>query len=368
MTAATSKGFGAVAYLNMLPFFADDPSILLCSTPAELNDLMRLGKVASGCSSVITGLANGLVPLVPLLGVAAERCVGSVYIEPLGLGKSRRQRALWSTWLACNAGGAGRLGWSSHETATGARATSSAQTLRLLTCGASAQSLWIVQTLASAQGLRVEVMSIPSTWHDADETQLLEMLSQVDHRTDHGGPYPNRGDQDVLTALLVIGDPALLRKCRFRDSSAVSLDHAAPGPWPWRLDVADLWSAFCGLPCIFALWFVGAQASADDTARAARTLSAYAQEWHSSTRDRRSRASCNFLASRGQGDLIRLMGEDALTRYLDNLRYDLSAPGYAESLRLMAWLAGEQANHVGPEAAHELNPDRPIVSTPEQTF
>lgn len=334
---------GAVAYLNMLPFFADDPQVLLCESPAKLNALLSSGALLAGCCSVIAGLEAGLEPLVPHMGVAAEATVGSVYLEPLGLGSDDNQMELWSQWLTANRNGASRVDrvHTQSHTFTWPRICGR---LRVLTCGASAQSLWIVKTLWRLQGFETEVLAIPEMWHTWPEDKILQALQAQAQATAQAQPVAD--DLPTLTALLVIGDPALVRKHSMPGSSRAAGSknpgkdtHEWPQRWPWRLDVADLWASFSGLPCLFALWFASRQSSPSDRVAAAETLAAATQKWLARPSKERAQVACGFLAERGIPDLLWSHGTAELERYLNNLRYDLNLPSYAASLQLMGDLA-----------------------------
>jgi predicted solute-binding protein len=311
MTTSAPR-LGAVAYLNMLPFFAEDPGMMLTETPAQLNSLMAAGAVDAGCSSLIAGLRNGLVPLSPALGVAAESGVGSVYLEPLGLSRHPNQSEAWQKWVT-DLRNAYRVGPAPNTSPTH---------LRILTCGASAQSLWLVQTMAHWLGMATTVLPVPEVWHTLDEKHLLQALDRQDNST-------------TLTALLVIGDPALLRDHAFPVESIRS----QAMPWPWRLDVADLWSSFTGLPCIFALWFAAQNSSQDLTQLTSRHLATCIERWQQRSRSQKWAAAQEFLQTRENHELLDKLGPERIGAYLDNLRFELDGPEHRESLAIMKTLA-----------------------------
>ncbi|MCA2959369.1 MAG: hypothetical protein IOD12_03895 [Silvanigrellales bacterium] len=240
----TDARLGAVAYLNMLPFFHQG-NITVFKTPRALNDAARRGDVDAACMSAIAGLRAGFRPLFPAFGIGAAGPVRSVFVEPVPF--SAAEDGFWRNWE---------------------RGLPSREEVVLWTSGASEHSEWLASTLLETAGARVEVIV------DAELEKLsAEALRARLERHRRGRP----------AAALFIGDPALVRA------------HSEPATF--RVDLASAWQAFSGLPCVFAAWFncraPGANdASADQSAEVhVATLSAALESWEA-------------LGSRGRRDAI----------------------------------------------------------------
>jgi predicted solute-binding protein len=244
---------GAVNYLNMLPYFAFAPQISRTATPREMNAMAREGRVSAACISAIAGLAGGLEPSIPFIGVGAEHKVESVFLEPIipaGAGAAAMVE-FWSGVRSRNFGGLRQLGMRDTAAVDAQRSR-----VRILTSGASEQSEWLFRMLLAAQGIASSVERTPSTLQHSD------VAAWVAHRE-----TPTGDTEGTPTALLMIGDPALHRRL------AVPTEALVGG----RIDLAEFWRDFADLPCIFAVWFVAAGAPRDvDIGPARASLAA----WH----------------------------------------------------------------------------------------
>ena len=333
MTDSKSPLRAAVAYLNMLPFFADDSEVKLYDSPQALNQDLTAGRVIAGCSSVIAGLDAGLRVIQPRLGVAAEGDVDSVFIEPIGMTNNSDCRLAWERFVVANHTGLQKKIPSVAIEPN--RKSDRAPTVTILSSGASAQSLWIVKTLFLAQGYAVALRIIDR------ELEQLSVCSIENHLPDLGVTYPrHEGD---LCCLLMIGDPALERRGTFACSDERSSAQSSESSLNLhRLDVAALWQSYTGLPCVFALWFTPCGDNDDRAQAAADKLLAKATEWNSFDGSRKLNFAVRFLKSRNQERLLSILGHDGIARYLDNLRFDLSDDSYARSIAAMAQLRQAQ--------------------------
>jgi predicted solute-binding protein len=334
MTESTSLR-AAVAYLNMLPFFADDSEVKLYDSPQALNHDLTAGRVIAGCSSVIAGLDAGLRVIHPRLGVAAEGDVDSVFIEPIGVSTSQECRLAWERFVVANQDGLQKdMRWiaSDHIDHSGR-----VPTVTILSSGASAQSLWIVKTLFLAQGYAVSVRIVGREFEQMPVATIEKQLPNL------AASHPIHPDD--LYCLLMIGDPALERRgtfaCNDEGPSAQSSDSSIN---LHRMDVAALWQSYTGLPCVFALWFTPCGDNDDHAQAAADKLLAKATEWNSFDGMRKLSFAVRFLKSRNQERLLAILGHDGIARYLDNLRFDLSDDSYARSIATMAQLRQAQMN------------------------
>jgi|GEM_PF-4753830 len=281
-TPSAGAGLGAVAYVNMLPYFHLG-NVPLFPTPRALNEHARAGKLVGACTSAIAGLRAGWRPLVPLHGIGAEGEVRSVYIEPILLGDpvAESAKAVESVESVDWKELPDRLAGSMPK---GARAlpTSILPAVTLFTSGASEHSEWLACVLLKAVGHTVHVVREPALAGVPEET--LQRLIR-----DHA--------KTPLAALLLIGDPALFRGVRLP---------AAP-----RFDLAQLWRAATGLPCVFAVWFdcrpterldtreTGAPFATGESVRVVEVLHENLRAWEClSSAGRRERIAW-FLASQG---------------------------------------------------------------------
>jgi predicted solute-binding protein len=340
MTDSTSLR-AAVAYLNMLPFFADDSEVRLYDSPQALNHDLTAGRVIAGCSSVIAGLDAGLRVIQPRLGVAAEGDVDSVFIEPIGIANNSDCRSAWERFVVANLSG---LKTEMPRAVSGQDGKSpAAPTVTILSSGASAQSLWIVKTLFLAQGYAVSVRIIGRELEQMSVSSIEKCLAGL------GVAYPvHEGD---LCCLLMIGDPALERRGTFACSEERPSAQSFDSPMNiHRMDVAALWQSYTGLPCVFALWFTPRGDNDERAQAAADRLLAKATEWSGFDGNRKLNLAVNFLKSRKQERLLSVLGHDAIVRYLDNLRFDLSDDSYAQSIATMdslrqAQMSRERGRH-----------------------
>jgi predicted solute-binding protein len=325
----------AVAYLNMLPFFADDSEVKLYDSPQALNHDLTAGRVIAGCSSVIAGLDAGLRVIQPRLGVAAEGDVDSVFIEPIGISNNSECRSAWERFVSTNRNGLQKK--LPNAAVDQNRKSGRARTVTILSSGASAQSLWIVKTLFLAQGYTVSVRIIG---REFEQMPVASIEKQIPNLAASHPIHP-----DDLCCLLMIGDPALERRGTFAWSderpSAQSTDSSMNLQ---RMDVAALWQSYTGLPCVFALWFTPCPVNDERADEAAARLLAKATEWNGFDGNRKLNFAVSFLKSRNQERLLSILGRDGIARYLDNLRFDLSDDSYAMSIATMAKLRQDQMN------------------------
>ena len=231
--------FGAVAYLNMLPFFYSNKEIVLAKSPRELNTGAREGSIDCACMSVIAGIRSGFKPVFPFVGVGSENRVRSVYLDALPMADASRLalpetqktqgRAseiaelpdFWGQFCIENKGHLEHFSMATPPVAKGR--------VHLFTAGASEHSEWLACVLLWTQGYETSVHRIDASANFESSQVLAERYAHVCN----GEP----------AALLVIGDPALARVRRF------------PHMARCRLDLATLWNSFSGLPCLFATWF-----------------------------------------------------------------------------------------------------------------
>jgi predicted solute-binding protein len=327
-----------VNYLNMLPFFATEPQVHLAFSPSELNSQLLNGQVITGCSSVIAGLRAGLSWVQPIMGVAADGPVGSVFVEPLGLNTRRGQMDSWIEILENNAYG------HSHQERS-ARTHSKSCILTILTSGASAQSLWIFSKLCNQQGIATRTVTIPEHWEEYPPEEILAAAQSLNLIIADG-----ESSIQSLTALLVIGDPALRRTHLFPACHATGT-HPLLGQAPWRIDLGSMWRDYCGLPCVFALWFAAKDAPTFAIESAAARIRSAMESWSQLDQDSRTQQALRYLESTGKATLAKELGPHFLANYLDQLRFDLDSPPYIESLRIMADLmeVDDQASLVIPK-------------------
>lgn len=319
---AGSPTVGAVAYLNMLPYFFGDDDVVLHRTPQELNRALAAGEVDAGCSSVVAGFELGLEPLWPLAGVGAEAGVRSVYLEPVVASETERfqwqsLRAAFSAVHQHDCDGASRqsLGLAQGKVSE----------VLLLSSGASAQSLWLCENLLSGMGVHTRVRLIEPSLLRCSPQEILS----------HLGP----SDADQLRCVLAIGDPALRRLYLFPEPEHVLL----------RFDLGELWRDYTGLPCLFALWFARKGLSESVRSALGERMLVGLDRWNGLTLEQRMDAALAFLeranahasepSEHGKSHLLglgRIMGHSALADYLACLCFDLSAPGFVKSYRRMS--------------------------------
>lgn len=207
----TTQSFAAVAYLNMLPFFADDASIKLYSTPRALNS--DKPQCNAYCSSLIAGLTDGSRPLTSQLGVFSSGAVQSVFIEPVIHAETHAKfwKQLEELW--------------SHRHPSPAEALRDSEThgrIVLRSSGASEQSVWMLKILSALGGFSIEVLTdSPSAPHSIDSAST--------------------GEKKPPEARLWIGDPALERRLQSPDA--------------YRIDLGQVWNTHMGHKAWFAGWF-----------------------------------------------------------------------------------------------------------------
>lgn len=314
---------GAVAYLNMLPYFYGDEDVILYRTPHALNEALASGTVDAGCSSVIAGLELGLEPLRPLAGVAAEAGVGSVFVEPVMAGPldAEHWHSVRSALLRSTDPDSG---FQSGLSLSVERLADISEVV-ILTTGASAQSLWLVQVLLRAIGLIPRVIDVDPRILDLSPEALAHECASA-------------SGQGQLCCLLAIGDPALRRLYRFPLGNQGQM----------RLDIGTLWKAYMGLPCLFALWFVQPGLPKRVLVGLSARLQACLSRWHALPKAARLSAARAFLARswdscqvndvherRQVASLDSLMGPSGLAHYLECLCFDLAEPAFAASFERM---------------------------------
>ncbi|NBX16915.1 MAG: hypothetical protein EBR09_06065 [Proteobacteria bacterium] len=241
-----STKFAAVAYLNMLPFFADDPSVELHSTPRALNSIQP--KAHAYCSSLIAGLNSGKNPVSTTSGVFSSGAVQSVYIEPHITTEAHAEfwHRLESLWA--------------HRQPNPVAALSDSEShgkIVLRTCGASEQSVWMVKVLTALAGFSLEVI--------------------VDANS---GPQV-RAEKSPPEARLWIGDPALERRLSHKNA--------------YRIDIGEVWNSHTGHKAWFAGWFAGSAYSEKTGSELTDTLHNKTRDWASRSEFSRWCAIFKFL-------------------------------------------------------------------------
>src|SRR5690349_8109568 len=167
-----SPRLGAVAYLNMLPFFAYAPDIELVPHPRALNTLAMKRQLDAACMSAIAGLSQGFQPIEPFTGVGAEYKVGSAFLEPIV--RTQSDRLFWGEVHRRNINGLAEFG------RLDVIASVSTPKFYLLTSGASEQSEWLFCALLAAQGLQAVVLRVPGAWAKLDPAGLAAVLEGCD--------------------------------------------------------------------------------------------------------------------------------------------------------------------------------------------
>ncbi len=304
---------GAVSYLNMLPFFYDDPEIWRADSPSILNNAVRSGKIDVACMSAVAGLRLGWTPLIPSLGVGARSEVKSVYLEPLMRNSSDEE--FWNQFVHQNSNGL----LNCPDLAPFGKGTAGTNADRfrqvnILTSGASEQSEWLSQKILGTQALETQIFKIDESLNLAQQGELQQylessLISNIAFRA------------ECPTALLVIGDPALER--------ALLIDAL-------RLDLATLWNDYSGLPCIFAIWFAR---PGSETRNVSDRLKNNIRRWKSLKDKEKEKQIIDFLNSNSNS--LRHLTEDSVTllrQYIQNIRYDISC-GFKQTLQIYkTWL------------------------------
>lgn len=233
---------GAVRYLNMLPYFFDSTDVEIFDSPALLNEAMRNDKVDAACMSAIAGIKSGFKPLEPMMGVASNENVGSVFLEPLL--ETPEQHLFWKQFLALNSNceiEAEELVPKTH--------------VAIFSSGASEQSLWLARLLLHWQGHKTTVHLIDKNLSkDIDAIDVANLLEST---------------EATQALFLCIGDVALYRvfEQKFVHPNC-------------RWDVAQLWKHARGVPCVFATWFVRNSISALQQKQLAMQLMNSLERWH----------------------------------------------------------------------------------------
>ena len=247
-TSAQPLSLGAVAYLNMLPFFADDPRVELYATPRLLNNSKSISNAY--CSSLIAGLNAGKNPVSNRYGVFSSGPVQSVYIEPLIATDAHAE--FWHRLEQL---------WAHRQPDPVAALSDSGAHGRVIlrTCGASEQSVWMVRVLTALAGFRIEVMT------DADPHPLAQ------------------AEKSPPEARLWIGDPALERRSYCKDV--------------YRIDIGEVWNSHTGYKAWFAGWFAGSAYEDANQIELTRLLMNKTEGWAQRSEFSRWCATFKFLES-----------------------------------------------------------------------
>lgn len=300
-----SEQLAAVAYLNMLPFFADNDRIVLYQRPTDLNHDLQAGHIGAGCSSVLAGLEAGLEPLMPLKGVAAENLVESVFIEAF-LGNDD-DNTRWAQFRIANEDRLTGLGTAPLDTGSDEKAWT--REVTLYSTGASAQSHWIVKSLFEAQGLKVTTVQLELELEQSSPDDLSRFWKSQ--------------QRSGLACLLSIGDPALERRLRYPCSAKLI-----------RYDVAELWREATGTPCIFALWFRSPSLNHEHRVAGQQICDAL-ERWRNRPDHSKVKTGLSFLRHTGKHALADLLGSEGVLHYLNQLNFDLDEISFQKSFNLM---------------------------------
>jgi predicted solute-binding protein len=283
---------GAVAYLNMLPYFAFSKNITLFKSPRELNDAARNGQVTQACMSAIAGIQADFRPTSPLMGIGARRHVQSVYLEPIAL--SPEDTEFWSKIQEQNAGGL------AHVVPHHGSFRAPQKVIHMLSTGTSEHSEWVFRTLLQVQGFRCQVHRVPQAWG-------LKSFAELRHAA-----------KDLVgnekCALLVIGDPALAREALFPCAAAENL----------RFDLAEFWFSFSQLPCVFAVWFDTQNLPCDTVSKSNDLpLVESLKMWKSTPDFQKGQIVESFLRKHSASAEILLNSTpmESLLAYLDNIEF-----------------------------------------------
>lgn len=233
---------GAVRYLNMLPYFFDSHDVEIFDSPALLNEAMRHEQVDAACMSAIAGIKSGFTPLEPMMGVASNENVGSVFLEPLL--ETPDQHLFWTKFLTLNS--KGEIKVDNVESRTH---------VAIFSSGASEQSLWLARLLLHWQGHKTTVHLVDKKLSkDIEASDVVNFLK-------------NTAATQAL--FLSIGDIALYR--------VFEQKFVHPG---CRWDVAQLWKHARGVPCVFATLFVRSGIAAWQQRQLATQLMNSLDRWH----------------------------------------------------------------------------------------
>ncbi|NBO38135.1 hypothetical protein EBU99_06095 [bacterium] len=315
----------AVAYLNMLPFFAKNSAIELFSSPQILNTIAT--QFDAYCSSLIAGLNAEKKPLTSSFGVFSSGPVMSVFVEPVLHNDNHLK--FWQQLSEF---------WSLRQPdpVHALRQADAHGTILLRTAGDSAQSVWMFQILCALAGFKVEI-------------------SNDDVAQNNAKPLPE--------ACLWIGDAAIAR--RISEPSAL------------RLDLGDIWNSHTGHRAWFAGWFAGSSQTQVSHLALEETLTQMLQHsvesWKCASDFARWCASFAFLESQ-KSPLASASAQDdchndlreILTDYFNCLEHRISAEEGEQLLsfysalkaEFVLWMQNEKAE--GPTIELPL----PCGSTP----
>lgn len=256
----------AVAYLNMLPFFAEDPHIHLLGSPRELNS--QQPTCQAYCSSLIAGLASHKRPLSNQIGVFSAGAVQSVFIEPVLHSKKHSHfwRQLEEFWAHRH-----------PDPVAGLHTPETHGNIILRSNGSSEQSIWMVKVLSTLAGFTLDVQE--------------DLATSASAATTTGNSNPEA--KPLPEARLWIGDPALQRRL------------AAPDTY--RIDVGHIWNTHMGHKAWFAGWFAGARTDSElnSTDMIFSTLKNRIHNWQSRSEFSRWCAIHDFLEKQNS-PLLRL--------------------------------------------------------------
>lgn len=295
--------FAAVAYLNMLPFFADDQTTQLFSSPRLLNS--KQPTCHAFCSSLITGLNSQLSPVTTQFGVFSSGPVQSVYIEPVIHSEShsvfwKQLEELWAHRHPNPVSGLQMSDVHGH--------------IVLRSSGASEQSVWMLNVLMALAGFSVD-LSIDNQAND-----------QLQAKSANADKHPPE-------ARLWIGDPALER--RFTEPNA------------YRIDVGHIWNSHIGHKAWFAGWFVGAGStqSADAQNDVSRELYNRIRSWNNRSEFSRWCATYKFLESQNS-PLIQVTTKSEQTLTPDDQHWELR-DSLSEYFSLIEWsISAEEGQYL----------------------
>lgn len=231
---ASDLRFGAVAYLNMLPFFTGQSQFELLPSPSALNSEAHRFDVY--CSSFIAGLNHGKMPITSHYGVFSSGAVMSVFVEPLF--HTENHQTFWAQLQEL---------WSHRHPSpiSGLNGSENHGKVILRTSGDSAQSVWMFEVLCALAGFQVVAL----------KDDVKAPLNNA------GKPYPE--------ARLYIGDKALWR---IKNSPNVT-----------RLDLGEFWTRHTGRKAWFAAWFKGNKSSTCAKYKLENILNRQLNLWQSSS-------------------------------------------------------------------------------------
>ncbi|MEN9824466.1 MAG: hypothetical protein RI953_211 [Pseudomonadota bacterium] len=207
---STPMKLAAVAYLNMLPFFADAQDVELFPTPRALNSSDQ--NCVAYCSSLVAGLSANKTPVTHQYGVFSSGPVLSVFLEPIIHTESHATfwKQLEELWAHRH-----------PDPVAGLNQADAHGEIILRSSGASEQSVWMSNVLCALAGFKT--ISV----HD-DAPSALPL---------------NANGKKNPEARLWIGDAALERRLA--------------EPSTYRIDLGQIWNSHTGHKAWFAGWFAG---------------------------------------------------------------------------------------------------------------